>query len=336
MLDQRLQLAYEKPANPLGQRLTVSEAACSAGFESASHVCKAFAARYNMTRSDNAPARAETGDFQVNRLDGKIAVVTGGTQGLGAAIARHFAGAGVAGLVTCGRNAEKGKAVADEIARAAGVPVRFVAADLAEVEPCRAVIRAADEAFGRVDILVNAAAITDRGNLLNTSQDLFDRMFAVNVRAPFFLMQEAVKVMIRENIQGSIVNIGSTSERAGQPFIAAYCASKGALATLTRNTGYALLRNRIRVNQLDIGWMASDGEDRIQREYHGAAPDWLAKAAAALPFGRLLAPEEVARAVAFLASADSGMMTGSVVQFDQSVWGAYDGGPPTPAAPLSA
>lgn len=270
----------------------------------------------------------------MNRLDGKIAVVTGGTQGLGAAIARRFAEAGVASILTCGRSAEKGKAVAGEITRSTGVRVEFVTADLGDVGQCCNVIQAADKAFGRIDILVNAAALTDRGNLLNTSQDLFDRMFAINVRAPFFLMQEAVKVMIRENTQGSIVNIGSTSERAGQPFIAAYCASKGALATLTRNTGYALLRNRIRVNQLDIGWMASDGEDRIQREYHGAAPDWLAKAAADQPFGRLLAPEEVARAVAFLASEDSGMMTGSVIHFDQSVWGAYDGGPPKPDAPL--
>jgi NAD(P)-dependent dehydrogenase (short-subunit alcohol dehydrogenase family) len=147
-------------------------------------------------------------------------------------------------------------------------------------------------------------------------------------------MQDAVKVMIREGTEGSIINIGSTSERAGQPFLAPYCASKGALATLTRNSGFALLRNRIRVNQLDIGWMASDGEDRVQREYHRADADWLAKAAAGQPFGRLLAPAEVARAVAFLASDDSGMMTGSVIHFDQSVWGAYDSGPPKPATPL--
>jgi NAD(P)-dependent dehydrogenase (short-subunit alcohol dehydrogenase family) len=270
----------------------------------------------------------------MNRLDNKIAVVTGGSQGLGAAIARRFAEAGVAGILTCGRNTAKGQSVADSIAKAAGIPVKFVTADLSIVDECRKVVAEADKAFGRIDILVNAAALTDRGNLLDTSPDLFDRMFAINVRAPFFLMQDAVKVMNREGTHGSIINIGSTSERAGQPFIAAYCASKGALATLTRNTGYALLRNRIRVNQLDIGWMASDGEDRVQREFHNADPDWAEKAAAQLPFGRLLSPEEVARAVTFLASDDSGMMTGSVIHFDQSVWGAYDAGPPKPAAPL--
>ncbi|MDQ6436394.1 SDR family oxidoreductase [Mesorhizobium sp. LHD-90] len=272
----------------------------------------------------------------MNRIEGKIAVVTGGTQGLGAAVARAFAKAGAAGIVTCGRNAEKGNAVAASITEETGTPVSFVSADLGKVEDCRTVMAQADAKFGRVDILVNAAGLTDRGNLLNTEPELFDRMFATNVRAPFFLMQDAARLMIRDGIKGSIVNIGSTSERAGQPFLSPYSASKGALATLTRNSGYALMRNQIRVNQLDIGWMASDGEDRVQREYHGADPDWLAKAAAGQPFGRILAPEEVARAVLFLASDDSGMMTGAVIHFDQSVWGAYDGGPPAPAAALSA
>jgi len=271
----------------------------------------------------------------MNRVDGKIAVVTGGTQGLGAAVARLLAASGAAGIVTCGRSIEKGNSVAATINRAHSVQVKFVGADLARVEDCRAVIAAADKAFGRIDVLVNAAALTERGNLLNTTPDLFDRMFAINVKAPFFLMQDAVKLMIRDKVEGSIVNIGSMSGRAGQPFIAPYCASKGALATLTRNAAYSLLRNRIRVNQLDIGWMASDGEDRIQRLSHGAQDSWLEKASVAQPFGRLLAPEEVARAVAFLASNDSGMMTGAVINFDQSVWGAYDSGPPKPEAAMS-
>ncbi len=271
----------------------------------------------------------------MNRLDEKIAIVTGGTQGLGAAVARRFAASGAAGIVTCGRNRENGEAVAAEIARDTGVPVRFTRADLASVDDCRGVVAAADRRFGRVDVLVNVAAITDRGDILDTSQDLFDRMMAINVRAPFFLMQDTAKVMIREGIEGAIVNVGSMSAMTGQPFISAYCASKGALQTLTRNTAFALLRNRIRVNQLNIGWMASDGEDRIQRTYHGAPENWLEAAAAEQPFGRLLDPAEVARAVAFLASADSGMMTGAAVSFDQSVWGGYPFAPPTPPEAMS-
>jgi NAD(P)-dependent dehydrogenase (short-subunit alcohol dehydrogenase family) len=115
--------------------------------------------------------------------------------------------------------------------------------------------------------------------------------------------------------------------------LTAYCASKGALATLTRNTAFSLLRNRIRVNGLNIGWMASEGEDRIQREFHHAEADWLAQAAAKQPFGRLVDPKEVARAVAFLCSDESGLMTGSVIEYDQSIWGAYDASP-QPTAPL--
>ena len=266
-------------------------------------------------------------------MKGKIAIVTGGTQGLGATIAKLFAERGAKGLVICGRNADKGIAIAKDIESQTGVQTIFVQADLGTVDDCRNVVGVCDRVFGKADILVNTAAKTDRGTILDTSPDLFDQIFAINVRAPFFLMQEAIKLMKREGTQGSIVNIGSMSAMGGQPFIAAYCASKGALETLTRNTAYAVLRNRIRVNQLNIGWMASEGEDRIQREYHNADPDWLAKAAAAQPFGRLVDPEEVARACAYLATDESGLMTGSAICLDQSVWGAYENSP-QPAAPL--
>ena len=263
----------------------------------------------------------------------KVAIVTGGTQGLGAEIASLLAQRGVQALVICGRNQANGLAQVQKITDETGVPTHFVRADLANVEDCRRVVAEADSRFGKIDILVNAAGLTDRGNILDTSPELFDRLFAVNVRAPFFLMQEVVKVMRRQNIDGCIVNIGSMSAMAGQPFLAAYCASKGALATLTKNTAYALLRNRIRVNGLNIGWMASDGEDRIQRDFHHADDDWLNKAAVQQPFGRLIDPKEVARSVAYLCSDESGLMTGSVIEFDQSVWGAYDGSP-HPIAPL--
>lgn len=265
-------------------------------------------------------------------LRGKIAVVTGGTQGLGAAIATLFAERGAAGIVVCGRSAAKGTDKAKALAEATGTAVHFVAADLAHVADCARVIAEADRQFGRIDVLVNAAGNTSRGTILDTTQETFDTLFAVNTRAPFFLMQEAVKLMRREGTQGAIVNISSMSALAGQPFIAAYCASKGALDTLTRNTAYALLRNRIRVNGLNVGWMATEGEDRIQREFHGADPDWLAAAAARQPTGRLIDPAEVARAVAFLATDESDMMTGATITFDQAVWGAYDGTPHPVAA----
>lgn len=270
----------------------------------------------------------------MNRIDGKIAVVTGGTQGLGVAVARTFAEAGAAGVVIVGRRREKGEAVAKALSEEFGTKVEMVAADLAEMSEVRGVMIATERLFGRVDILVNAAGLTDRGNLLNTTPDLFDAMMAVNARAPFFLMQDAVRLMESADVKGTVVNIGSTSERAGQPFLAPYCASKGALATLTRNSGFALMRNGIRVNQLDIGWMNSDHEREIQEAETGD-PTFIDRQADTLPFGRLLDPAEVAKAVLWMASEDSGMMTGAVIHFDQSVWGGYDGQAPAPAERLT-
>ena len=256
-------------------------------------------------------------------LAGKVAIVTGGTQGLGEAIAREFAARHLAALVICGRNAENGKKVAASIA-ATGCKTLFVKADLAKVADCRKIVAAADKEFGRVDVLVNAAGLTDRGNIFDTTEERFNEIFDVNVRAPFFLIQESVRIMKREKIQGSIVNIQSMSAHGGQPFITAYCASKGALATLTRNVAHSLVRYRIRVNGLNIGWMATPGEDRIMKTYHGAKDGWLDEAVKGRPFGRLIDPMEVARACAYLASAESGLMTGANIDFDQTVVGVGD------------
>lgn len=270
----------------------------------------------------------------MNRMDGKVCVVTGSTQGLGAAIARRLAEAGAAGLVTLGRNEAKGRAVADAITHETGVPVHFVKADLGKVEDCRGVMAEAERVYGKIHVLVNAGARTDRGTILDTSPELFDALFAVNVRGPYFLMQEAIRRMIRDGIEGAICNIGSISEHAGQPFINVYCATKAALATLTRNTAFSVMKNRIRVNQLNVGWMASDHERELQADQSGD-PDWEAKAVAALPFGRLVDPAEAARAVNFIVSDDAGLMTGAVVNFDQTVWGATAGVMPVPESPMA-
>jgi NAD(P)-dependent dehydrogenase (short-subunit alcohol dehydrogenase family) len=257
------------------------------------------------------------------QLAGRIAVVTGATQGLGEAIARLFAARGAAGLVLCGRKVENGEKLAAELTAKHCQSV-FVAADLSRLADCRAVIAAADRAFGRVDTLVNAAGVTDRGTIFDTTPERFEEIFAVNVRAPFFLIQDSVKIMKREKIAGTIVNIQSMSAHGGQPFITAYCASKGALATLTRNVANSLLRHRIRVNGLNIGWMATPGEDRIMKTYHGAKDNWLEEAVRTRPFGRLIDPAEVARACAYLASEESGLMTGANIDFDQTIVGVSD------------
>lgn len=132
----------------------------------------------------------------------KIAIVTGSTQGLGEAIARQLiADKMIAGLVICGRNVESGRRLASEFA-SLGCRTEFAVADLARLEDCQGVIEAARRAFDRVDYLVNSAATSERGTILDSSPELFDRIVALNVRAPFFLMQGALRLMIEKGIQG--------------------------------------------------------------------------------------------------------------------------------------
>lgn len=259
-------------------------------------------------------------------LSGKIAVVTGGTQGLGEAVARLFAAHHIAGLVITGRQKDKGDALAKSLSEN-GCPTLFVKADLADAQAAETICAAADQRFGRIDILVNAAGDTDRGTILDTTPELYDRIMAVNVRAPFFLMQHAAKIMIRENCHGSIINIQSMSAHGGQPFLTPYSLSKGALATLTKNAAYGLMPWRIRVNGLNIGWMNTPGEDMINRLRHGAQDGWLENAVKGLPYERLVEPQEVARACLYLASDASGLMSGANIDLDQSVNGAYDNAP---------
>ena len=262
-------------------------------------------------------------------LAGKYAVITGGSQGLGAATARLFAARGAAGVVLSGRNEGRGQAMVAEL-EAAGCRACFVSGDLADLANCRRVIAAAAATFGTLHVLVNAAAVTERGTIWDTTPQMYDRMLQVNARAPFFLIQDAVKLMQRDHVAGSIINISSVVTRGGPPFLTTYAMAKTALNALTKNVAYAVMRSRIRVNALNVGWMDTPAEDAIQRRYHSHGGDWLAAAEATMPFGRLLKPDEVARAIAFLASDESGMMTGSLIDLDQSVGGAGPQAVPPP------
>ena len=259
----------------------------------------------------------------MGRFDDKVALITGSTQGVGEAVAVRLADEGAAGIVVCGRNEARGHRVVARLTDLGSAAV-FVPVELSDADGCRALVAAADERFGRIDILINSAALTLRGSIDDTSVDLWDTIMDVNLRAPFLLMQDTIAIMRREGRGGSIVNVGSVASHGGAPILMPYSASKAALAAMTKNVAYAVAWDGIRVNCINPGWMDTPGEDVIQRRFHTGGQDWLDEAEAGMPFGQLIKPDEVATAIAFLASDESGVMTGSVVDYDQSIVGAGD------------
>ncbi len=248
-------------------------------------------------------------------LAGRIVVITGAASGVGAAIARAAQGAGAAGLLLADRDGAGLAAVAADLGAAAHV------ADLADPAAPGAITAAAIARFGRIDALVNAAAITTRAGFADATVQDWDALFAVNARAPFFLMQGAIRDMLARGAPGSIVNILSINAHCGLPELAIYSASKGALLTLTRNAANAHLAQRIRVNGINLGWTDTPSERVMQAETLGKGPGWLDEVAATMPLGRLLTAEEAARHALWLLSDASAPMTGVAVDLDQSVLG---------------
>jgi NAD(P)-dependent dehydrogenase (short-subunit alcohol dehydrogenase family) len=258
----------------------------------------------------------------VGLLGNKAVLVSGGTEGLGAAVAEAAAREG-ADVVITGRRHDVGEACAVRLSES-GRRVRYVPCDVADVGQVRAAVAETVRVLGRVDCLVNAAGLTSRGTLLDTTPELFDRHVAVNTRGPFFLMQGVVQEMLRRGQGGTIVNVITMSAHGGQPYLAPYATSKAALVGLTKNAAHAHRWDRVRINGLNIGWTETPGEDAVQREFHGAEDGWLEEAAAAQPMGKLGQVDEIADFVVFLLSERSGVVTGSVIDWDQNVPGAYD------------
>lgn len=257
---------------------------------------------------------------------GKVAVVTGSTQGVGEGVARLMAARKADGLALCGRNVERGEALAKELTDL-GCRTIFVKADLRHVADAQNVVDQADKAFGRLDCLVNCAAATDRGTIENTTEEIWDKIFDMNVKSQFFTAQRAIEVMRRHKIAGTIVNIGTIVAHGGPPFLIPYSSSKGALSIMTRAVANAVKRDRIRMNTLNIGWTNTPREHIVQTEVHARPENWLELVSEVQPFGRLIEIDDVARAVAFLASDESGLMTGAVIDFDQNIIGTMDENP---------
>ncbi|MCC5983872.1 MAG: SDR family oxidoreductase [Rhodobacteraceae bacterium] len=259
-------------------------------------------------------------------LAGKVLLITGATQGLGAEIAREAARRGAQAIALAGRSVENGAAVAAEM-RALGTDARHFPADLSAPEAPQTLVAAVLDWQGRVDGLVNAAGLTDRAGCVDGTLADWDRLFALNARAPFFMMQGVIRAALAAGHPASIVNILSMNAHCGGPDLAIYAATKGALATLTRNAAHAHMADRIRVNGINMGWAATDAERDMQARRLGKGADWEARAAAGMPLGRLLRADEVARLTVYLLSDYAGLQTGTLIDLEQRVLGA-PGDPP--------
>ena len=256
--------------------------------------------------------------MSAGRLKGRVAVVTGAGAGMGEGIALLFAAEG-ASVAIGDRDEPGGARVAREIEEAGGRAL-FVRADVRSEADCRGLVDRAAETWGRLDVLVNNAGISTRGTLEDTTVELWDDVFAVNVRGAFLCLQQALRQM-KPQRRGSIVNVGSVNAYIGEPKLLAYSASKGALQTLTKNAASQLARHRIRVNQVNPGWTLTPNEHRAKLG-EGKGEDWVEDAVRTRPFGRLLLPQDVARAVLYFASDDSECVTGSVLDLEQYPVGA--------------
>ena len=246
------------------------------------------------------------------RLEGKIIVVTGAAQGIGFECARMAASEG-ASVVLGDIQKERGEEAAAKIQKAGGCAI-FQYADLTDESQCAALVDAAVKKFGKLNGLVNNAGWFPRARLEETTTDLWEKVMQVNLRSAFYVTKFAVPRM-REAKGGSIVNMGSINGIQGLPNLVAYAAAKGGLLSMTRTLAGALAADRIRVNYIIPGWIATEGELKIQKG-EGRGIDDLEKAGKRLPLGRMQTVEDAAYAAIFLLSDESAQVTAAVLNVD--------------------
>lgn len=244
------------------------------------------------------------------RLRDKVIIITGSTGGIGGAIAARAVAEGARVLIH-GIDRAAGESTVARL----GAGAVLCLEDLLDPASAPRIVAAAVAAFGRVDALVNNAAIVPRTTLATTSAEIFDRTMAVNVRAPLLLIQAAF-AQLRQN-RGCVLNIGSVNALSGEATLLDYSISKGALQTLSRNLANAHAADGVRCNHFNVGWVLSEREYAMQVA-EGQPADWpdrIPKVFA--PSGRIMKPEEIAAAAVYWLGDESRPVNGAVVDVEQ-------------------
>lgn len=242
-------------------------------------------------------------------LKNKVIVITGGTKGLGRALAFNCAKSG-AKVVIGGRNSEDGNFVVNEINKNYENKAIFIKVDLSIVSECEKLISETIKHFGSLNGLVNYAGILPVASIIDTDEKLFDEVFNINIKGSFFCTKFAVLSMLKTG-GGSIVNVGSLHAYGGNEDRAAYACSKGALLTLTKYLAKNFAKYKIRANWVTMGWVATPGEISL-RESQGKNYTWLKeKASEVIPMGSLQTEEDHISGILYFLSDNSAQVTGS-------------------------
>ncbi len=253
------------------------------------------------------------------KLQGKVAIVTGGARGIGRAICERYADEG-ARVVVADLLAADAKALAAALGRGA----IGLALDVTRQDSIDAMVAAVVREAGRIDILVNNAGVFDMAPLLDVTRESFGRVFAVNVEGLLFTLQACARQMVKQGGGGKIINFASQAGRRGEALVAVYCASKAAVISLTQSAGLALAKQRINVNGIAPGVIDTpmwDHVDSLFAKYEGLGAGEKKKAVGlAVPYGRMGQPEDMVGAAAFLASADADYVVAQTLNVDGGNW----------------
>jgi NAD(P)-dependent dehydrogenase (short-subunit alcohol dehydrogenase family) len=246
------------------------------------------------------------------RLQNKVIIVTGSCTGIGKAIAIRCVAEG-ASVIIHGLERDLGSAVAAELGKEKSV---LHIEDITEEGAPQRLVNIALKTFGRLDAVVNNAALVISSNIHTTDPAFLRRVMEINAIAPFALIRAALPEL--RKAKGCVLNIGSVNAWSGEPNLLAYSISKGALMTMTRNLGDTLHReDGVRVNQVNPGWVLTETETKRKRE-HGLADDWYKEIPTVYaPAGRILSPAEIAAAAVYWLADESGPVSGQVVDLEQ-------------------
>ncbi|MFM0264609.1 L-iditol 2-dehydrogenase [Paraburkholderia sediminicola] len=255
------------------------------------------------------------------QLKDKIAIVTGAAVGIGEAVVRRYLDEGAMVVVVDVKpQAELEKTYSD----VPGERIVLVQADVTKREGIEGIVRATVERFGRVDILFNNAAIFDMRPLLEESWEIFERVFAVNVKGMFFLMQRVARQMAEQGGGGKIINMASQAGRRGEALVSHYCASKAAVISYTQSAALALAPHRINVNGIAPGVidtpMWKDVDALFARYENRPVGEKRRLVGEAVPLGRMGRPSELTGAAVFLASTDADYITAQTLNVDGGNW----------------